>query len=37
MLLLTRDKFRRNKDLKERLLATNTKSLVNTLSCTACT
>lgn len=37
MLVLTRDKFRRNKDLRERLLATNSKTLVNTLQATGCT
>ena len=37
MLLLTRDKFRRNKDLRERLLATNSKLLVNSLLVTGST
>lgn len=36
MVLLLKDKFRRNKDLRERLLATNQKCLLNTLSATGC-
>jgi len=36
MLVLNRDKFRRNKDLRERLLATNSKTLINSLPATAC-
>jgi predicted NAD-dependent protein-ADP-ribosyltransferase YbiA (DUF1768 family) len=32
MEIITRDKFRRNKDLRERLAATENREIINTLS-----